>query len=285
LSVGGAGEPIARGRDAAVYALGDGRVLRRYRAPGPTGRELRVMAWARSHGSPVPQVYERTDTDLILDHLDGPTMLGDLGRRPWRLHRHAKTLAGLHRQLHAIAAPAELPAPLGEGGSLVHLDLHQGNVILTASGPTVSDWPNAARGDGLADVASTWVILTTSRLEGSGLHRLMLATGRRLFAAAFLAGFDRRAVFGSYRPWWVHGLATALCLTRSVSVSVGCWRSLAIGRPHSSWTLELGEDLVGSLPARPAVRWLLVTWFRFSGHRRLIEGVVQGHGPTQRQGK
>jgi hypothetical protein len=47
----------------------------------------------------------------------------------------------------------------------------------------------------LADVASTWVILTTSRLEGSWLHRLFLATGRRLFAAAFLAGFDRRAVF------------------------------------------------------------------------------------------
>ena len=70
-----------------------------------------------------------------------------------------------------------------------------------------------------------------------------------------------------------------------MSVSVGCWRSLAIGRPHSSWTLELGEDLVGSLPARPAVRWLLVTWFRFSGHRRLVEGVVQGHESTQGQGK
>ena len=153
------------------------------------------MAWARSHGYPVPQVYERTETDLILDRLDGPTMLADLGRRPWRLHRHARTLAGLHRQLHGIPAPAELPAPLGEGGSLVHLDLHPGNVVLTASGPMVIDWPNAARGDPLADVAYTWVILRTSRLEGSGLHRLMLATGRRLFAAAFLAGFDRRAVF------------------------------------------------------------------------------------------
>jgi hypothetical protein len=32
-----------------------------------------------------------------------------------------------------------------------------------------------------------------------------------------------------------------------VSVYVGCWRSLAIGRLHSSWTLELGEDLVGVL--------------------------------------
>jgi len=48
---------------------------------------------ARSHGYPVPQVDERTETDLILDRLDGPTMLADLGRRPWRLVRHARTLA------------------------------------------------------------------------------------------------------------------------------------------------------------------------------------------------
>jgi thiamine kinase-like enzyme len=47
----------------------------------------------------------------------------------------------LHRQLHAIPAPADLPAPLGEGTSLVHLDLHPGNVLLTASGPMVIDWP------------------------------------------------------------------------------------------------------------------------------------------------
>ncbi len=199
MSACGTGEPIARGRDAEVYALGDGRVLRRYRRPGPTDREMRVMAYARLFGYPVPQVYQRTETDLILEHLDGPTMLADLTRRPWRLIRHARTLAELHRQLHAIPAPADLPAPLGEGGSLVHLDLHPGNVLLTTSGPMVIDWPNAARGNGLADVAYTWVLLTTSRLEGSVLDQLVAAVGRRLFAAAFLARFDRRAVFG-YLP-------------------------------------------------------------------------------------
>jgi hypothetical protein len=144
---------------------------------------------------------------------------------------------------------------------------------------------HAARGDGLADVASTWVILTTSRLEGALLHRLMLATGRRLFGRRSWLALTAEPSFGSYRSWCVHGLPTATCLTTSVSVYVGCWRSLAIGRPHSRWTLELGEDLVGSLPAGPAVRWLLVTWFRFSGHRRLVEGVVQRHEPTQGQGK
>jgi hypothetical protein len=40
------GDPIARGRDADVYRLDGGRVLRRYRRPGPTDRERRMMAAA-----------------------------------------------------------------------------------------------------------------------------------------------------------------------------------------------------------------------------------------------
>ena len=58
----------------------------------------------------------------------------------------------------------------------------------------VIDWPNAGRGDGLADVATTWVILRTSRLEGRVAQRLVAAAGQQLFAAAFLARFDRRQV-------------------------------------------------------------------------------------------
>jgi aminoglycoside phosphotransferase (APT) family kinase protein len=153
------------------------------------------MAHARAHGYPVPRVYQWTSTDMVMDRLDGPSMLADLVRRPWRLVRHARTLAELHRRLRAIPAPADLPAPLGEGERLVHLDLHPGNVVLTASGPMVIDWPNAGRGDGLADVATTWVILRTSRLEGPVAYQLVAAVGQWWFAAAFLAGFDRRQVF------------------------------------------------------------------------------------------
>jgi aminoglycoside phosphotransferase (APT) family kinase protein len=189
------GDPVASGRDADVYRLPGRRVLRRYRRPGPTERECRVMAHARDHGYPVPRVYEWTGTDMVMDRLDGPTMLADLIRRPWRLVGHARTLAGLHRRLHAIPAPADLPAPLGEGDRLVHLDLHPANVVLTPSGPMVIDWPNAGRGQGPADVATTWVILRTSRLEGRLARRMAVTSGQRLFAAAFLAGFDRRQVF------------------------------------------------------------------------------------------
>ncbi len=94
MGASAAGEPIATGRDADVYAIGEGRVLRRYRHLGPTDRERRVMAHARAHGYPVPRVYQWTSADMVMDRLDGPSMLADL-----------------HRRLHAIPAPAELPAP------------------------------------------------------------------------------------------------------------------------------------------------------------------------------
>jgi len=69
------------------------------------------MAHARAHGYPVPRVYQWTSTDMVMDRLDGPSMLADLVRRPWRLVRHARTLAELHRRLHAIPARPTCPLP------------------------------------------------------------------------------------------------------------------------------------------------------------------------------
>ena len=120
------------------------------------------MEHARAHGYPVPAARVLSDTDIVMERVHGPTMLDDLARRPWSLASHAGTLARLHKQLHEIAAPAWLPAPLGEGSSLLHLDLHPDNVILGPRGPVVIDWPNAARGPYAADVAHTWIVMACS---------------------------------------------------------------------------------------------------------------------------
>jgi tRNA A-37 threonylcarbamoyl transferase component Bud32 len=77
------------------------------------------MEHARAHGFPVPAIVEVRDDALVLELVDGPTMAADLGRRPWRLARHARTLAGLHARLH------EIPF---EGERLLHLDLADPNV-------------------------------------------------------------------------------------------------------------------------------------------------------------
>lgn len=170
---------LAAGRASEIFDLGDGRVLRRFRAGGDPERETLVMDHARSNGYPVPRVLEVTDGALVLDRIEGPTMLAELRRRPWTMRRHAALLADLHKQLHEIDAPSGLEAA-GPGDRLLHLDLHPDNVIVSPAGPFVIDWTNARRGEPALDVALTWVILGTT---GGAFGRL--------FLRSFLPHFDR----------------------------------------------------------------------------------------------
>ncbi len=144
--LGQPGPPVGVGRSADVYDLGHGRVLRRYRDHARSARgEAEVMSWAAAHGVPVPEVLDVDGPDLVMEKVDGPTMLVDVARRPWRLARHAASLARLHGQVHAVPALDWLRAPFGEGGALLHLDLHPENVLLSARGPEVpgSAWQQA----------------------------------------------------------------------------------------------------------------------------------------------
>jgi aminoglycoside phosphotransferase (APT) family kinase protein len=184
-------EPIARGRAADVFADAPGRVLRRYRDGADTEREARVMEHARRHGFPVPAVHDARGPDLVLERIAGPTMLADLARRPWRVRIHARTLADLHRRLHAIAAPPGLPSLLGDGPQLVHVDLHPDNVLLGPQGPVVIDWQAAGGGEPADDVALAWVIMTTSEIPGPWPARGLLRAGRQLFVDAFVAHAGR----------------------------------------------------------------------------------------------
>jgi tRNA A-37 threonylcarbamoyl transferase component Bud32 len=155
------GALIARGSDADVFAIDENRVLRRYRWRPVPESEVAIMRYVRDRGYPAPRVFDVSGPDLVLERVGGPTMLEDLGRRPWRARTHALTLARLHRELHAVSPPDALR---GAGSSILHLDLHPANVMLTARGPVVIDWANAARGDAPLDVALTAVVLAGAPL-------------------------------------------------------------------------------------------------------------------------
>jgi aminoglycoside phosphotransferase (APT) family kinase protein len=179
---------VGAGRRADVYDLGDGKVLRRYRDPAiVAGREAEVMAHALAHGVPVPEVFDVSGGDIVMEHVVGPTMLEVLTRRPWTLDSHARMLAALHNRVHAVPALSWLRAPFGDGPALLHTDLHPANVILTKAGPRLIDWEGAARGPAEADVALTWVLIATSQVPGALVQRTVLQTFQALFARRYLA--------------------------------------------------------------------------------------------------
>jgi aminoglycoside phosphotransferase (APT) family kinase protein len=189
------GTLVGAGRNADVYDVGGGRVLRRYRDgrdAAAVDREAQVMAHARAHGVPVPEVFDVTGSDIVMERAMGPTMLDVLGRQPWTLRRQARLLARLHETVHQAPALPGLRAPCGDedldGQVLLHRDLHPMNVILTSAGPVIIDWEGAARGPAMYDVAWTWVIIASSEVQGTGLAlaavRAMQAQLNRSFVRA-----------------------------------------------------------------------------------------------------
>lgn len=134
----------------------------------------------------MPEVFDVAGPDIVMEKVDGPTMLADLARRPWRLLRHAVCLARLHQQVHAVPGLDRLRAPFGDGEALLHLDLHPANVLLAPRGPVLIDWEGAGHGPAEADLAYCWVVVALSTVPGSAWQRLVGRAGQRLFANAVL---------------------------------------------------------------------------------------------------
>ena len=180
------GPLLASGRDADVHDLGDGTVLRRYRRPERHDIELeaRVMRYVAERGFPVPTVHRFDERDLVMDRVDGPSMLDALQAGPWRVVWYARRLARLQRRLARIAAPPWLLASTADPdrpASVLHLDLHPMNVLLSQRhGPVVIDWANAAGGPAGFDAAMSYVTMATFD-PGNTRDRM----GQKAFVEAF----------------------------------------------------------------------------------------------------
>lgn len=195
-------ELLARGRDADLFALDASTVLRRDRAGDDMADQARLLLTLEELGYPVPHVIDADGADLVMERIDGGTMLDELAHEPEQYRRYGRQLGELHERLHRLAAPAWLrPARGADGGGgkasddavIVHLDLHPANVILSERGPIVIDWSNAASGSAEIDAAVTAIITLGSELEGVAQERL--ESMRSLLIDAFLetCGTDPRA--------------------------------------------------------------------------------------------
>lgn len=185
------GTLIGTGRAADVFDRGDGTVLRRYRTDHDTAAEARVMTWLADQGFPVPSVHEANGPSIVMDLVDGLTMMEDFAVRPWMLFGHARTLATLQRRLNDLVAPPWFPRRTGvpEGGAVLHLDLHPMNVMLAAGGPVVIDWTNAAAGPPSFDAAISYVLMSTFEMDG-----VVDRASRRVLVETFAAFRGRKAL-------------------------------------------------------------------------------------------
>jgi tRNA A-37 threonylcarbamoyl transferase component Bud32 len=239
---------IGRGREAEIFAWDGGAILKLYfhAVQGRGETEAAAMRAAKAAGAPAPGIIDTVEVDgrpgLVMERCDGPDMLTQFGRKPWTVFDAGRAMGVAHAQLHAVAAPPELRnvkdgagpqirssplvpdelrevgiaalARMPDGDRLCHGDYHPGNVILTAEGPRVIDWPNAFRGDPHADVARTLVTMRVGEPPAgtAALVRVLTFVGRRIITAFYLRGYrsvrplDAAALDGWMLPVAIHRL-------------------------------------------------------------------------------
>lgn len=189
------GRPIAMGSRSIVHARGRDAVAKVPRADTPDAwihYEATYSDAVRRAGAPAPEFlgFEHHDGRLVSVHrrARGPVMLDILRDDPAAGPTHGRLLAELQLQLTTLVAPVVLPLQIDRvrckirrvargvepslGAALdevppiniavlCHGDIHPSNVIYSADGPVIVDWFDAARGDPVADVARTSLLLST----------------------------------------------------------------------------------------------------------------------------
>ncbi len=240
---------VAEGREAEMFAWGDGKILRLLRNVGAQDRlqrEAAAMEAARSRGVRVPAVHSLTTVEgrpgMVMERIEGPDLLALVGRRPWKIFWGGRILGDAHAQLHAASASSRLPAlkatlkqciesydrlpeqlarfalqlldELPDGDSLCHGDFHPGNILMAGETPVVIDWTNATQGDPDADVARTLLMFRLAELPpGSpALTRLLALIGRKVMASAYLRAYRRRRAVepAAVRRWEIPVAAARL---------------------------------------------------------------------------
>ncbi|MBM45613.1 MAG: hypothetical protein CL458_05070 [Acidimicrobiaceae bacterium] len=178
---------------------GPGHVVRTSTHQLDLSREAEALEILADAGFPAPKLSQRLSTSsLVMERIDGPTMLEDLVSRPWTLGRHAKNLARLHRALGTVAAPQDWES-VSEGDSIVHLDLHPAAIRMSNGRPVVLNWNSSARGCSAFDAAVTYVILRTSESNNGRLGRLLVTSLRKRFAKIFIKEFGAGEVLAYVR--------------------------------------------------------------------------------------
>ncbi len=200
------GDVVAQGTRSAIHAYGRGAVVKvpkpdEWMAADWIHCEARYAEAARAAGAPAPRLLGIETIAgrpaSVWERIDGPTLWERLRERPERAGETGRRLADLQLSLLDLVAPVALPHQhdrlvskirlaaakvdpgLGRALDLIpereprlrvcHGDLHPSNVILGRDGPVLVDWYDASRGDPVADVSRTCLLLDSgsSHLPGS----------------------------------------------------------------------------------------------------------------------
>jgi len=208
---------LGQGRTAEVYLYQKKYVIKLFRSSFPKPAIDNEYLVCRAIGSliDIPKAHAQMVIDgrdaIVFDFVRGESGMKYLLRNPWGLKHLAEQFASLHARIHATSMPDEVPGlkailirnmnmhdllpaeskkkiidyleGLPEGATLCHGDYHPDNIILQDGKAFVLDWMTASRGNPLADVARTAVLLQWAQPGPGtpGVIRALLGAVRNKF--------------------------------------------------------------------------------------------------------
>ncbi len=185
--------PIARGNTSDIWAWSDHAVIKVLRPGIPSHwAEMEADTLSRVHaaGLPVPQtegvVEFQGRSAIVMEKIDGVAMWERIKREPAAVGTLIEQLVDLQIEVQRTSVKGLVPMVerlrrkigdatqlseterdeakallerLPTGDAVCHGDFHPANIILTANGPVILDWFDAAAGDVTADFVRSSLLM------------------------------------------------------------------------------------------------------------------------------
>ena len=229
------GEKIGEGASADIHVWAPGQIVKLFKvgvSPWFGRHEARMTRAAFAAGA--PEVFDEVTVEgrfgIVLQRLDGPTLVQLLLTGAMTSEQVGAILAALYTSVHKTVPPPDVPSlrswmetasrisrdilpehiatgvlsridllPPGDG--LCHADLHPGNVIMTEDGPRIIDWGCALRASGVFDIARAHVSLSELVAEDADpeMPRVINAAVQTEYAR--LGGMSPAALTEAMQPY------------------------------------------------------------------------------------
>lgn len=233
--------PLFQSRSSQIYSWSGNTLLKLFHediAPDLIRNEEINTTEAFEKGITKVKCYGQTTvggrTGLILEKVDGKTLIALAIANPAMAHRIPGLMSELQIQMHQIhtdkirsyrqlvldtlnseplsflteqekAAAVSRISGMPDGDSILHLDYHPDNIMSDGKTATIIDWMTAARGDPAADVAATLYLLNEGEMI-PGLNRvlaLVLEQVRRHLCRKYYSAYKQKTGLtdAQVAPW------------------------------------------------------------------------------------
>ncbi|PZD97303.1 aminoglycoside phosphotransferase [Paenibacillus sambharensis] len=241
------GELLGTGKTASVYRWGKSEAIKifhdRMDDEREAHKEANKAAFVDSLGLRVPRfagcVTYEGKTCLVYEAVKGPTMLSQIDATGPSVSCYARLMAELQFELHQVKVEASdnlklylseridnveeiteadkhringMLAPLPEGNTVCHYDLHPGNIIMSPRGPILIDWMNVLIGCAAADAARTSMMIQSRSLPPQASGWLTNWELRELFHNEYITRYMEQSGFhrADLEEWMLPTLAARI---------------------------------------------------------------------------